>query len=131
MPTVIERHREVRRSNESEENLSSSDIEQEPEASLRPLSELADDERFSDDSLEEMLPPPPPACNKRSSIAWEVPLDGDDPLMTPGSTKVIFYQLPLFRIQEDLKSRFYFIPSASCSPPSSVCLLLCLLPFAV
>lgn len=91
VPTVIERHREVRRSNESEENLSSSDIEQELEgASLRPLSELADDERFSDDSLEEMLPPPPPACNKRNSIAWEVPLDGDDPLYTPGSTKVGF-----------------------------------------
>lgn len=87
MPTVIERHREVRRSNESEENLSSSDIEQ--EGALRPLSELADDERFSDDSLEEMLPPPPPACNKRSSIAWEVPLDEEDPLLTPGSTKVV------------------------------------------
>lgn len=87
VPTVVERHREVRRRNESEENLSSSDIEQ--EAPLRPLSELADDERFSDDSLEEMLPPPPPVCNKRSSIAWEVPLDGEDPLLTPGSTKVV------------------------------------------
>lgn len=86
MPTVVERHREVRRRNESED-LSSSDIE--PEGVLRPLSELADDERFSDDSLEEMLPPPPPACNKRSSIAWEVPLDGEDPLLTPGSTKVV------------------------------------------
>lgn len=49
---------------------------------------MADDEHFSDDSLEETLPPPPPACNKRSSIAWEVPLD-DDGLLTPGSTKVI------------------------------------------
>lgn len=45
--------------------------------------------RFSDDSLEEMLPPPPPVANKRSSIAWEVPLDQEDPLMTPGSTKVV------------------------------------------
>lgn len=66
----------------------SSDLE-EPVGGLRPLSELADDERFSDDSLEEMLPPPPPVCNKRSSIAWEVPLDQEDPLLTPGSTKVV------------------------------------------
>lgn len=35
-----------------------------------------------------MLPPPPPV-NKRSSIAWEVPLDSDEALLTPGSTKVI------------------------------------------
>lgn len=84
IPTALERHREVRRHG-SEDNLSS-DME---EAALRPLSELADDEHFSDDSLEEMLPPPPPpAVNKRASIAWEVPLD-DDPLLTPGSTKVI------------------------------------------
>lgn len=68
----------------SEDNLSS-DLE---ETALRPLSELADDEHFSDDSLEEMLPPPPP-MNKRSSIAWEVPLDSDEALLTPGSTKVI------------------------------------------
>ncbi|XP_031342652.1 uncharacterized protein LOC116170415 isoform X2 [Photinus pyralis] len=84
IPTAIERHREVRRHG-SEDNLSS-DLE---ESALRPLSELADDEHFSDDSLEEMLPPPPPVANKRSSIAWEVPLDGDDPLLTPGSTKVV------------------------------------------
>lgn len=84
IPTAIERHREVRRHG-SEDNLSS-DLE---ESALRPLSELADDEHFSDDSLEEMLPPPPPVANKQSSIAWEVPLDGDDPLLTPGSTKVV------------------------------------------
>ncbi|KAF5305204.1 hypothetical protein FQA39_LY09292 [Lamprigera yunnana] len=86
VPTVIDRHREVRRHG-SEDNLSS-DLE---ESALRPLSELADDEHFSDDSLEEMLPPPPPVANKRGSIAWEVPLDGegDDPLLTPGSTKVV------------------------------------------
>ncbi|KAF2880557.1 hypothetical protein ILUMI_25618 [Ignelater luminosus] len=84
VPTAVERHREVRRHG-SEDNLSS-DLE---ESALRPLSELADDEHFSDDSLEEMLPPPPPVTNKRSSIAWEVPLDSDDPLLTPGSTKVV------------------------------------------
>lgn len=69
----------------SEDNLSS-DLDE--TSCLRPLSELADDEHFSDDSLEEALPPPPPVCSKRSSIAWEVPLD-DDGLLTPGSTKVI------------------------------------------
>nr|XP_023012011.1 uncharacterized protein LOC111502228 [Leptinotarsa decemlineata] len=89
VPTALERHREVKRHG-SENNLSS-DLDDPP--ALRPLSELADDEHFSDDSLEEMLPPPPPpACNKRASIAWEVPLD-DDALLTPGpltgSTKVI------------------------------------------
>lgn len=50
-----------------------------------------DEEHFSDDSLEESFPPPPPAAttpSKRNSIAWEVSLDGDDPLLTPGSTKV-------------------------------------------
>lgn len=50
-----------------------------------------DDEHFSDDSLEESFPPPPPVVttpSKRNSIAWEVSLDGDDPLLTPGSTKV-------------------------------------------
>ncbi|XP_022914133.1 uncharacterized protein [Onthophagus taurus] len=83
VPTVIERHREVRRRG-SEDNLSS-DFEE----ARRPMSEMADDEHFSDDSLEEMLPPPPPVVNKRASIAWEVPLDSDDALMTPGSTKVI------------------------------------------
>ncbi|XP_045469868.1 uncharacterized protein LOC123677412 isoform X3 [Harmonia axyridis] len=83
VPTVLERHREVKR-RISDDNLSS-DLD---EPGLRPLSELADDEHFSDDSLEEMLPPPPPDCNKRASIAWEVPLD-DESLLTPGSTKVI------------------------------------------
>lgn len=83
IPTAIERHREVRRRG-SEDNLSS-DLD---ENALRPLSELADDEHFSDDSLEEMLPPPPP-MNKRSSIAWEVPFDNEEALLTPGSTKVI------------------------------------------
>ncbi|KAL3280692.1 hypothetical protein HHI36_003929, partial [Cryptolaemus montrouzieri] len=83
VPTALERHREVKR-RISEDNLSS-DLE---EAGLRPLSEMADDEHFSDDSLEEILPPPPPTCNKRASIAWEVPLD-DEALLTPGSTKVI------------------------------------------
>lgn len=60
----------------------------EENASRPPRGDLADDERFSDDSLEEMLPPPPPVTNKRASIAWEVPLE-DDPLLTPGSTKVV------------------------------------------
>ncbi|XP_072397320.1 uncharacterized protein [Diabrotica undecimpunctata] len=85
VPTAVERHREVKRHG-SEDNLSS-DLDETP--ALRPLSELADDEHFSDDSLEGILPPPPPpACNKRASIAWEVPLD-DEALLTPGSTKVI------------------------------------------
>ncbi|CAH1997139.1 unnamed protein product [Acanthoscelides obtectus] len=87
--TAAERHREVKRHG-SEDNLSS-DLDDGPGV-LRPLSELADDEHFSDDSLEEALPPPPPpVCNKRASIAWEVPLD-DEALLTPvvpGSTKVI------------------------------------------
>lgn len=80
----MERHREVKRHG-SEENLIASDLDD----LRRPLSELADDERFSDDSLEEMLPPPPPPVNKRASIAWEVPLDDNEELLTPGSTKVI------------------------------------------
>ncbi|CAH1113810.1 unnamed protein product [Psylliodes chrysocephalus] len=86
VPTAVERHREVKRHG-SEDNLSS-DLDE--TQALRPLSELADDEHFSDDSLEEEIlpPPPPPACNKRASIAWEVPLD-DEALLTPGSTKVI------------------------------------------
>ncbi|KAK0172722.1 hypothetical protein PV328_006002 [Microctonus aethiopoides] len=60
-----------------------------------------EEERFSDDSLEEMLisavpqpPPMPPSpapeqivC-KRHSIAWEVSLE-EDPLYAPGSTKVV------------------------------------------
>ncbi|VVD01726.1 unnamed protein product [Leptidea sinapis] len=54
---------------------------------LRSSSKLNDDEHFSDDSLEESLPSPPPinTPSKRNSIAWEVSLDGDDPLLTPGS----------------------------------------------
>ncbi|XP_065164695.1 LOW QUALITY PROTEIN: uncharacterized protein [Atheta coriaria] len=83
VPSVLERHREVRRRG-SEDNLSS-DLE---EPGLRPLSELADDEHFSDDSLEEMLPPPP-LVNKRASVAWEVPLDNDETYGTPGHAKVI------------------------------------------
>ncbi|XP_043465198.1 uncharacterized protein LOC122500363 isoform X1 [Leptopilina heterotoma] len=47
----------------------------------------SEEEHFSDDSLEEMLPPPPP-ISKRHSIAWEVSLE-DDPLYAPGSTKVV------------------------------------------
>ncbi|KAJ9583734.1 hypothetical protein L9F63_021922, partial [Diploptera punctata] len=77
LPGAIERHREVRR--------------REPCPPLRTLDELTDDDRanFSDDSLEELLPPPP--ASKRNSIAWEVPLgvDDSDPLLTPGSTKVV------------------------------------------
>lgn len=56
-----------------------------------------DEEHFSDDSLEESFPPPPPAVttpSKRNSIAWEVSLDGDDPLLTPGSTKVTLFSIP-------------------------------------
>ena len=83
LPTAVERHREVRRRGEGDS---------EEQAPLRTLSELIDDDHanFSDDSLEELLPPPPPPASKRSSIAWEVPLDLDDEaLLTPGSTKVI------------------------------------------
>ncbi|XP_012257169.2 uncharacterized protein LOC105686691 isoform X2 [Athalia rosae] len=47
----------------------------------------SEEEHFSDDSLEELLPPPP-AIGKRHSIAWEVSLE-DDPLYAPGSTKVV------------------------------------------
>ncbi|KAJ8680475.1 hypothetical protein QAD02_016262 [Eretmocerus hayati] len=47
----------------------------------------SEEEHFSDDSLEELLPPPP-ALSKRHSIAWEVSLD-DEPLYVPGSTKVV------------------------------------------
>ncbi|CAH0557140.1 unnamed protein product [Brassicogethes aeneus] len=79
----MERRREAKRS--ASEDLSS-DME---DNVLRPLSELADDEHFSDDSLEEILPPPPQTPNKRASIAWEVPLDDEETLLRPGSTKVI------------------------------------------
>uniref|UniRef100_A0A1B6CIF9 Uncharacterized protein n=1 Tax=Clastoptera arizonana TaxID=38151 RepID=A0A1B6CIF9_9HEMI len=84
VPTVVERHREVRRRTGSTET-------ETDDLPLRTLSELTDDDHanFSDDSLEELLPPPPPV-SKRSSIAWEVPFDLDDEaLLTPGSTKVI------------------------------------------
>ncbi|XP_011502948.1 PREDICTED: uncharacterized protein LOC105366264 [Ceratosolen solmsi marchali] len=47
----------------------------------------SEEEHFSDDSLEELLPPPP-TLNKRHSIAWEVTLD-DEALYAPGSTKVV------------------------------------------
>ncbi|XP_054281950.1 uncharacterized protein LOC128999445 isoform X1 [Macrosteles quadrilineatus] len=81
-PTAVDRHREVRRRTPEEEN---------GEVPLKTLSETTDDDHanFSDDSLEELLPPPPPT-SKRSSIAWEVPLDLDEEaMMTPGSTKVV------------------------------------------
>ncbi|XP_017786394.1 PREDICTED: uncharacterized protein LOC108569380, partial [Nicrophorus vespilloides] len=84
VPSAAEKHREVRRRG-SEDTLSCDLDDQQP---LRTLRELGDDEHFSDDSLEEMLPPPPPV-NKRASIAWEVPIDNEDGFMTPGSTKVI------------------------------------------
>lgn len=77
----MERHREVCRG--SSEDMS--------ESYKMRGSRSNDDEHFSDDSLEESFPPPPPAVttpSKRNSIAWEVSLDGDDPLLTPGSTKV-------------------------------------------
>ncbi|CAK1550020.1 unnamed protein product [Leptosia nina] len=79
----MERHREVCRG-------SSEDIMEIYKS--RGSNKSNDDEHFSDDSLEESFPPPPPTVNtpsKRNSIAWEVSLDGDDPLLTPGSTKVI------------------------------------------
>uniref|UniRef100_A0ABD2W1M0 Uncharacterized protein n=1 Tax=Trichogramma kaykai TaxID=54128 RepID=A0ABD2W1M0_9HYME len=47
----------------------------------------SEEEHFSDDSLEELLPPPP-AVSKRHSIAWELTLD-DEPVYIPGSTKVV------------------------------------------
>lgn len=72
---------------------------------MRGSNRSNDEEHFSDDSLEESFPPPPLAAttpSKRNSIAWEVSLDGDDPLLTPGSTKVgtwfqiNTYKLPIF-----------------------------------
>lgn len=84
VPSVVERHREVRRHG-SDDNLSS-DFD---EAGHRASDDPQNEDHFSDDSLEEALPPPPPVTNKRSSIAWEVPLDSNDPLLTPGSTKVV------------------------------------------
>lgn len=77
----MERHREVCRGS----------TEEIPQSNRRSSSKSNEEEHFSDDSLEESFPPPPPAVttpSKRNSIAWEVSLDGDDPLLTPGSTKV-------------------------------------------
>ncbi|KAF9415940.1 hypothetical protein HW555_006572, partial [Spodoptera exigua] len=79
----MERHREVCRGSTEDMVVS---------CKRRSSSKSNDEEHFSDDSLEESFPPPPPAVttpSKRNSIAWEVSLDGDDPLLTPGSTKVI------------------------------------------
>ncbi|XP_039279585.1 uncharacterized protein LOC111059742 isoform X2 [Nilaparvata lugens] len=96
LPTAMDRHREVRRrvgggGDEPAEGGGEAITQQ-----LRIVTESCDDDaaNFSDDSLEELLPPPPPPppppLTKRGSIAWEVPLDGDDEaLLTPGSTKVI------------------------------------------
>lgn len=78
----MERHREVCRGSSEDVAVS---------CKRRSSSKSNDEEHFSDDSLEESFPPPPPAVttpSKRNSIAWEVSLDGDDPLLTPGSTKV-------------------------------------------
>lgn len=80
----MERHREVCRG-------SSEDVV--VHGKRRSSSKSNDEEHFSDDSLEDAFPPPPPVVttpSKRNSIAWEVSLDGDDPLLTPGSTKVSF-----------------------------------------
>lgn len=85
VPTVLDRHREVRRCTvDSEETV------------LNTVQETVDEDpaNFSDDSLEDALPPPPPASlmpqNKRGSIAWEVSLESDnEALMIPGSTKVV------------------------------------------
>uniref|UniRef100_A0A0A9VVI5 Replicase polyprotein 1a n=1 Tax=Lygus hesperus TaxID=30085 RepID=A0A0A9VVI5_LYGHE len=77
-----ERHREVRRLDEA--------------STTHQLAAVVEsvDANFSDDSLEDVPPPPPPPqavapTAKRGSIAWEVPLDDDEALYTPGSTKVI------------------------------------------
>ncbi|PNF20336.1 hypothetical protein B7P43_G13212, partial [Cryptotermes secundus] len=87
LPGAIERHREVRRRGSGDGADGSGCGGEEPCPPLRTLDELTDD--FSDDSLEELLPPP--LASKRNSIAWEVPLglEDADPLLTPGSTKVV------------------------------------------
>ncbi|KAL1124345.1 hypothetical protein AAG570_000974 [Ranatra chinensis] len=59
-----------------------------PPRTLATAGERHRDANFSDDSLDE-VPPPPPPPPPQASIAWEVPLDDDDALYTPGSTKVI------------------------------------------
>lgn len=80
---MLDRHREVRRCIETEDNV------------LNTVQESADEDpaNFSDDSLEDVPPPPPPAPqapNKRESIAWEVFLESDnESLLIPGSTKVV------------------------------------------
>lgn len=82
LASSMERHREVCR--DSTEDIMES-------CKMRGANRSNDEDHFSDDSLEESFPPPPPAVStpsKRNSIAWEVSLDGDDPLLTPGSTKV-------------------------------------------
>lgn len=96
LAAAVDRHREVRRRNSGET------------ASPRHLvNEFREDDpcNFSDDSLEESLPPPPVA--KRGSIAWEVPLglEEEDPLYTPGSTKVIGRRR---RKSTEHSSTFYF-----------------------
>lgn len=83
IPTALERHREVKRRG-SEDNLSC-DVEA---PTLKGLSDFADDEHFSDDSLDAVLPLAAETPNKRASIAWEVPLK-DESFLIPGCTKVI------------------------------------------
>ncbi|XP_072156530.1 uncharacterized protein [Bemisia tabaci] len=88
IPAAVGRHREVRRCDSAD-----CDMDQSYGNGLKPLSELTDDElaAFSDDSLEDMAAPLQNAPSKRSSIAWEVPLNDpeEEALYTPGSTKVI------------------------------------------
>nr|CAD7440246.1 unnamed protein product [Timema bartmani] len=88
VPSAVERHREVRRRGSGDSDSAGGCGGEEPCPPLRTLDELTD---FSDDSLEELLPPPPSITSKRNSIAWEVPLGPEDadPLLTPGSTKVV------------------------------------------
>lgn len=86
--TAAARHREVRRevSPVPPELPAPPDVTDSlpSQTDLHPVAELSD-ANFSDDSLEGVPPPPPP----RGSIAWEVPLDDEHALYTPGSTKVI------------------------------------------
>ncbi|CAB0005530.1 unnamed protein product [Nesidiocoris tenuis] len=91
-----ERHREVRR---QDDHPTGGSHPMPINHQLAAVVEAAADGNFSDDSLEDVPPPPPPPSLasvgaaavpvKRSSIAWEVPLDDDEALYTPGSTKVI------------------------------------------